>query len=107
MIPGLLRVTDDPPGGEPEEIRRIWKGLSFQYYGESTSPLADVVTSERVERRGGFLVKWNDAMDAIGQADPMARTWWEASVKPPPKMIVIPTDCCKVEFPVDFEAEDL
>lgn len=90
---GFIRITSRPEGGAPPEIRDKWIGLTLPVVQDYEGALADVTTHQKVDRRNGWEVTWDDAMQALGEADPAARAWWEEHIVGF-STLVFRKDCC-------------
>jgi hypothetical protein len=92
-----IKIVSRPPGGAPEHIRDQWVGIILPAR-PTDCPLADAVTLKRVsDRRGGYAVRWDYAMTALGAKSPEARTWWRIcnATTHFPELIFSP-ECCEV-----------
>jgi hypothetical protein len=92
-----IRITSRPEGGAPVEIRDKWVGLVLPVDSESNDVLlADVRTHQKVNRVGGYEVRWEDAMQAL---DDESRAWWEENVFGFSVLIFQPS-CCEEVVPL-------
>ncbi len=91
----MIRIISRPEGGAPEHIRDEWIGLTLRCEGMNPYPLSNVMTHELVERTGGYTVRWDVAMEALGRKSQVTRNWWEAHVHPMGNL-VFDEDCCEI-----------
>ena len=91
----FIRIISRPDGGAPVEIRDKWIGVRLPVEYQSDEPLADVITHQRVARVGGHAVRWDEAMDRLGESHPDARRWWETNVAQW-NTLIFDRDCCEV-----------
>ena len=90
-----IEITSVPPGGAPEEIRKEWIGLTLRVDHRNENQLADVVTGRKVNRLGGWAVRWDDAMAALALKSVQAMEWWIENVIP--MDLIFTDDCCEVK----------
>jgi hypothetical protein len=90
-----IKITSMPPGGAPEKVRKAWVGLTLKVNHRNESRLADVLTGQEVDRKGGWAVKWEDAMLVLGGKEAQAAEWWAENIVPID--LIFTDDCCEVE----------
>lgn len=90
-----IEITSVPPGGAPEMVRKQWVGLTLRVDHRSESQLADVTTGRKVDRRGGWAVKWEDALLVLVMKSSWAAEWWVENVRP--MDLIFTDDCCRVK----------
>lgn len=90
-----IKITSTPPGGAPEEVRKAWVGLTLKVDQRNESQLADVLTGRKVNRKGGWAVKWEDAMLVLAVRNIEAAEWWAENVVP--MDLIFTDDCCEVK----------
>jgi hypothetical protein len=91
----FIKITSTPSGGAPEEIRKEWVGLTLRVDSRNENNLADVLTGQKVDRRGGWAVKWEDAMLTLAMKSLQAAQWWIEHVAP--MDLIFTDDCCEVK----------
>lgn len=96
MSQGLIRITSRPDGEAPPHIRDKWIGLDLPLAYESNEQLAGVVSKKKVDRVGGYAVRWSDAMRILGAKHPDARDWWEKSMGGAFPVLIFGKECCEV-----------
>ena len=93
---GFVRIKSRPHGGAPAHIRDQWIGLVLPVQDTSEDAvLANVLTHQMItEKKGGYEVLWEDAMNVLGSKSPETRKWWETNVSGFPALIFDP-ECCE------------
>jgi hypothetical protein len=64
--------------------------------GEYTGALADVLSRQKVDRRGGYAVTWANAMRVLGEKHPDAKKWWEQNVGGMMSTLIFTKECGEI-----------
>ena len=69
-----IRIIAIPDGEAPERVREQWLGLELSCRGVSTGGIE--LFSRRMTYGHGYLVRTNEAVEALGKVNPEAATYW-------------------------------
>jgi hypothetical protein len=93
-----IQIVSLPPGDVPEWVRREWVGLTFPVISRNEKPVIDLFVDFLKRRNAdypaGWRVKWDIAMNKLGDKSPAAREWWEKNVSP--TALTFTDGCCRV-----------
>ena len=69
-----IRITAVPDDEAPERVREQWVGLELSCRGVSTGSIG--LFSRRMVHGHYYLVRTNEAIEALGKVNPEAATYW-------------------------------
>jgi len=80
-----IRIIQTPQGPAPENIRSSWVGVELTAIRlPGGIEEVDFITGRRITEgnRGGYLVKVNEALGALGEQSPEGAAWFRKNLPP-------------------------
>jgi len=77
----LIEIVRVPNGPAPEEIRKEWVGVQMSAEPIPASAMeADFTINRPIGNRGGFMVRTEVALEALGKKSEEAANWFNQNI---------------------------